>query len=60
MVNLWDTLSMMGQRGVKLAMECAPGAVLTSLCQSSMNQTQCISLDSSRLDNTLEWVKRAS
>ncbi|MEE3878304.1 ACP S-malonyltransferase [Vibrio sp. YYF0003] len=57
-VNLWDTLSMMGQRGVKLAMECAPGAVLTSLCQSSMNQTQCISLDSTNLDNTLEWVKR--
>ncbi|WP_440879100.1 ACP S-malonyltransferase [Vibrio natriegens] len=58
MVNLWDTLSMMGQRGVKLAMECAPGAVLTSLCQSSMSQTQCISLDSTNLDNTLEWVKR--
>ncbi|WP_321463401.1 acyltransferase domain-containing protein [uncultured Vibrio sp.] len=57
-VNLWDTLSMMGQRGVKLAMECSPGAVLTSLCQSSMNQTQCISLDSTSLDNTLEWVKR--
>jgi malonate decarboxylase epsilon subunit len=59
-VNLWDTLSMMGQRGVKLAMECSPGSVLTSLCQASMNQTQCISLDSDSLDNTLEWVKRAS
>ncbi|MDV6250688.1 acyltransferase domain-containing protein [Vibrio sp. EA2] len=58
-VNLWETLSMMGQRGVKLAMECSPGAVLTSLCQSSMSQTQCISLDASKLDNTLEWVKRA-
>lgn len=59
-VNLWDTLCMMGQRGVKLAMECSPGAVLTSLCQSSMNQTKCISLDTVNLANTMEWVKRTN
>ncbi len=57
-VHLWETMEMMSQRGVKLAIELSPGSVLTAVANSAMAQTHCLSLDATSIDNTLQWVNR--
>lgn len=58
-VRWWETAAMMDQRGMKLAIELSPGAVLTSLCKGSMHGTQCVNMQTTSLDNMKILYQRA-
>jgi len=55
-VYLSETLAMMSQRGVKLAIEAAPGSVLTRLCQGAMPETQCLSMETTKFEHIAQWI----
>ena len=59
-VKWWETVAMMDQRGVKLAIELPPGVVLTGLCKASMQQTYCTCFENTSIDNLKSLYQRTS
>ncbi|MGO1296533.1 MAG: ACP S-malonyltransferase [Vibrio sp.] len=57
-VHWWETVAMLKERGVTLAIEMAPGSVLTGLCKASMPDTISIALDNENLSNLTALVRR--
>lgn len=57
-VHWWETVAMLKERGVTLAIEISPGSVLTGLCKASMPDTISIALDNENLSNLEALVRR--
>lgn len=57
-VKWWESAAMIDQRGVKLAIELTPGSVLTGLCKASMQDTYCVSLETTSIDNLKALYQR--
>ncbi|WP_417760978.1 ACP S-malonyltransferase [Shewanella sp.] len=50
-VHWWETVAMLKERGVTLAIEMKPGSVLTGLCKTSMPETIAVAMESENIDN---------
>jgi malonate decarboxylase epsilon subunit len=57
-VHWWETVAMLKERGVTLAIEMRPGSVLTGLCKASMPDTVSIALESENTRNLTELIKK--
>lgn len=57
-VHWWETVAMLKERGVTLAIEMKPGGVLTSLCKASMPDTISVSMETENLNNLTALMKK--
>ena len=58
-VHWWESVAMLNERGVKLAIELSPGSVLTKLCTVNMPTTRCLAFDETRLNTLVSLSKRS-
>ncbi|MFG0885673.1 ACP S-malonyltransferase [Vibrio sp. CJQ_6] len=57
-VHWWETVAMLKERGVTLAIEMKPGSVLTGLCKASMLDTISVAVESESLDNLAALMRK--
>ncbi|ASA54839.1 malonate decarboxylase subunit epsilon [Vibrio gazogenes] len=57
-VHWWETVAMLKERGVTLAIEMKPGSVLTNLCKASMPDTIAVAMASENLNNLVALMRQ--
>ncbi|MBF9001007.1 ACP S-malonyltransferase [Vibrio nitrifigilis] len=57
-VHWWETIAMLKERGVTLAIEMKPGSVLTGLCKASMPDTISVAAESENLANLAALARK--
>lgn len=57
-VHWWETVAMLKERGVTLALEMKPGSVLTGLCKASMPDTISVAVESENISNLFDLAKK--
>ncbi|MFV8458363.1 ACP S-malonyltransferase [Vibrio owensii] len=57
-VKWWESAAMIDQCGVELAIELTPGSILTGLCKASMQDTRCVSIETTSIDNLKTLYQR--